>query len=439
MNEFFTKTEPLSGRIKQRYSDFIVEEIKPNGKKCEVKRFDREFSKREINEFRVPEKPINAGKETDSVIVEMEKINTETNQALAIISRGLSMGKTRLGYAGLKDKRGITCQRISIYEPDINKLERFNVKGMELRNPEWGSRIELGDLKGNAFKIVIRDIEKSETEIREILTKFFEAAQKGVPNYFGMQRFGGKRMITHRVGKSLLTRNYEEAVMLYLTETYEEEKPFEKEARLSLAKTRDFKTAMRNFPMELRTEKAMLNELCKADNASRENLENAGLVVKSETNKFKNALNSLPKKMRYLFTHAYQSFLFNEMLSKRIEMLGDKALEPVEGDILEDGEPTIILPGFEVEHAQGIMGEIEKQVLVEEGITLQSFRNNEQSELSSKGARKKITLKIINPKIISIGADDFNEGKRKAEISFELGKGEYATTVLRELLKEEIF
>jgi len=421
MNDnFVTTTEALKAIFKQRYSDFIVEEIYiENGeeKKCEVKRFNIPFSERgDFYEMVVPKENT-----TENLIVELEKINTETTRALQLIARGTSVSHKRIGYAGLKDKRGITCQRISLFKPNIEKLQHFGVKGIELRNPSWGERIELGDLKGNNFTITLRGIEKSEEEVKSILEKFFSQAQKGLPNYFGNQRFGGKRQVTHKVGKLLLQEKYKEAIMLYLTETYAEEKVDMKNARINLSRTLDFARALKEFPREARQEKAILNVLVK------------------EPNNFTGAFGSLPKKMRYLFVHAYQSYIFNKIIEKRIDLLKEKWLNEISGDILEDGVQTALLPGFESTFSEGKSGEIEKKVLDEERMNFEDFKARGMGEISSKGMRKAIAVKPENFNLIKICDDEFNEGKKAATFSFFLSKGNYATTIMRELIKEEIF
>jgi tRNA pseudouridine13 synthase len=420
--EFITNTKALKARVKQRYSDFIVEETyKKNNKheKCLVSRFNTPWEKREKPEaMKVPENK----EEKEHLILELEKINTDTNKALALISRGIGVSKNRIGYAGLKDKRAITSQRISIFKPNIKLVERFGVKGLELRNPKWGERLELGDLIGNDFLITLRNISQDEKEIKEIIEKFSEEIKDGIPNFFGTQRFGGKRMITHKVGKFLLDDKYKEAIMLYLTETFEEEKEDIKNARINLAKTNDFAQALKEFPRECRTEIAILNKLVK------------------EPNNYSGALNALPKKIRFLFVHAYQSWIFNKIIEKRIELFGKKALSPIEGDVLDkEGKVLSLLPGFESEFAEGKAGEIEKEIMKEEEMKFEDFRVKGQSELSSKGNRKEIALFPKNFELVKIFDDEFNEGKKACELKFFLSKGNYATTVLRELIKEEIF
>lgn len=418
--KFLTTTKALKGRVKQRYSDFIVEEVylENKEKKCEVKRFNIPFEERKKTKpMEIPENNENK----KNLILTLEKINTDTNYAISQIARGTSVSKTRIGYAGLKDKRAITSQRISIYEPNIEKIKKFGVRGLEIRDPVWGERIELGDLIGNEFTITIRNISETPEEIKKIINEFDKQIKNGIPNFFGTQRFGGKREVTHLVGKELLKENYKEAIMLYLTKTFEEEKEEIKKARINLAKTLNFKNALKEFPNECRQEKAILNSL-----------------VKDQDN-FLGAFKTLPKKTQYLFTHAYQSYLFNKIIEKRMELLKENPLLATKEDDVNEETVLANLIGYETKFSSGIMGEIEKEILKKEEIDFNFFKVKSLSELSSKGSKKEISLFVKNFKLEKIFDDEFNEGKKAITISFFLTKGNYATTVLRELIKEEIY
>lgn len=436
---FFTKTPGIGGRIKKRISDFLVKEITPEGETLQIKAFAEERQKI------VTEKnwPQNNGKEQLSLT--MEKFNLDLNDAVRTVSRGLGVSGKRIGYAGMKDKRAISVQKISIWRPDYEKIKAFNSRFVDLRDAEWSdTRIELGDLWGNEFEITVREIELDEKETEKRIIDCFEEMKKGIPNYFGLQRFGGIRAITHLVGKELLKGNIESAVMLYLTATAPEEDEETKNARQELSSTRDFSLASKKFPNRLRYERAIIHHLCKYPKD------------------FAGAFSKLPKKLRIMFTHAYQSHLFNKIINKRItEGLG---LKPSEGDILEDGIPTAPLVGFETTFAGGKAGEIEQQVLEEEEMELSEFKLKKLSELSSKGTRKPIALFPQQMELLKVTDDELNKGlcglspadslsrerlgenneskqakefMAKAIVSFKLTKGNYATTVIREIMKKE--
>ena len=412
-NFFSTKSGGIGGLIKRRYSDFVVEEAQQDGSVCGAMRFTEKGTHLEE---RVVVPPVEAGK--DQLCLDLEKINKDTNFVIRDITRFLQCSKSRIGYAGMKDKRAVTCQRISIFRPNAERLEMFGSRGIQLRNPKWEKeRLDLGMLRGNRFTVTIRDIAFGEEEIREMIEASFREMESGIANFFGEQRFGGIRQITHVVGKEFIKGRFREGVMLYLTHAVEGEEETILNARKRLAETGDYAEATRLFPDKFSYERSMIHHLCKYPND------------------FVGAFANLPKKLRYLFTHAYQSYLFNRIIEERLRQ--GIGLNKAEGDILIDGQPSAPLFGFESAFAEGKPGEIEKQVLEEEGVKLEEFRVKKMPELSSKGARKSIVLKPENLRLVSIMDDEFYPGKKAATISFELTKGNYATTVLRELMKAD--
>jgi tRNA pseudouridine13 synthase len=411
---YLTSTPGLLGELKKRIADFCVEEILPNGEVCRIEQLDKDPPQRVP--ITIPENP--NPRKFDQLHIWMEKFNTETTFAIRNLSRGTGGSIKRIGYAGLKDKRGITCQRISLWQPNVEKLKGFMVKGMALHHATWSAqRIDLGDLRGNRFTITIRNIALSPEEIQQRMETFHGQIMHGVPNYYGEQRFGGFRNITHRVGKLLLQNKIEEGIMLYLTSPSEGEEDFARAAREHLAATRDFDAALREYPLNCHFERAMIAHL------------------QVDPKDFLGAFRRLPPKTRYLFTHAYQSDLFNQIIAERLRR---KLMYPIEGDILEGNIPTGPLVGSKTIRAKGLAGEIESAVLEKEKLSPELFWHAEIPELSSFGARKPMLLRIHDFQWNEIGEDTFNPGKQKVVVKFWLDKGVYATSALRELLKTPV-
>lgn len=411
-NDFYTKTSGIGGRIKKRIADFKVKEIALDKSVCDIQCFGSEGEKQFV------EKNWPQSQTGEQLVLTMEKYNIDLNNAVRELSRKLFLSKKRFGYAGMKDKRAITSQKISIWQPDLEKVKDFSSKFICLREAQWSNkRIELGDLLGNEFEITIREIDLDKKETRKRILECFKEIGNGIPNFFGLQRFGGIRPVTHLVGKELIKGRIESACMLYLTATAPEENKETKEARENLAKTYDFSKASKEFPNELRFERAMIHYLCKYPKD------------------FAGAFSTLPKQLRIMFTHAYQSHLFNRVIEKRLG--AGLLLTPQKGDILLDGVPTAPLYGFESTLATSEPGEIEKQVLEEEEIELKEFKLKTLSELSSKGKRKQLALFPKKMKLLKVEDDEFTDKRTKAVVSFELTKGNYATTVVAEIMKKE--
>ncbi len=395
MLEFLSKDKGTGGEIKTFYKDFIVEELSYDNHRCKVEYFLE--GPAENPSLKIPENPNNF----DYLLFDLEKYNTELNFALKKISAFCGVSRKRIHYAGLKDKRAITCQRVSFYKPP-ERLSSFSSKTLCLKNPVWSqNQIDLGMLKGNFFKIKIRNVEY-----------FPPALPSSFPNYFGSQRFGGVRQITHKVGKEFLKGNFKDAVLLYLTHTNEKEHEDIKQARQNLKETLDFKKALKEFPKKYRFERAILNHLS------------------SHPSDFIGAFRSLPKAIRYLFVHAYQAHLFNQILSLRLKKYS--SLEPIEGDILEDNVPVIPLFGFNSSFSKGEAGKLEKEVLKKEGISLLDFKVSSFPELSSKGSYRKIKAEARELSF------DLNKDEKILSLSFFLEKGTYATSYLREVMKKDI-
>ena len=121
------------------------------------------------------------------------------------------------------------------------------------------------------------------------------------PNYFGEQRFGSTRKNTHIIGEKILKRQFKEAVLDFLCNSEGEENKEASLARKELADTFDYTQALKNFPHYLRLERTVIAELEKNSNG------------------YINALKQLPRPTLLMFVHAFQSHLFNRMLSHRIE------------------------------------------------------------------------------------------------------------------------
>ena len=415
--KYITTTPAINGRIKEYCEDFIVSEIGVNyvtevkylpNKLLQEIDWDVVFAKKENNE--------------DFLIVTMEKNNLATTNALSQMARFLHTSKKRIGYAGLKDKRALTSQRISIYQPDKERLKKFYFKTIKIYDPIWGrDRVDIGDLLENKFIVTIRKIKDTSIPEIETIVKdcLAQVQEKGLINYFGEQRFGGSREITHRVGKLLMQNKYKEAILMYLTETNPLESQELREARTSLAADLDFGKHASSFPAQSGYESAMLNHLAR------------------NPEDFLGAIKVLPKSVQYLFIHAYQSYLFNELINKRLEL--GYGLERIDGDRVVNGKVQLQLFGFESTFSEGVAGELEKELFKKENLTFDMFYNKDYSVLSTKGEYRDIKTEARDLKLIEVSDDDRigNEGLKKLIISFTLSKGNYATVLLRELIKQE--
>ena len=420
INLYSTDTEGLGGRLRQEVEDFVV----------------REITNRE------------EGKEGKYLILEITKRDWDTHHLTRTLAKILQISQKRIGVAGTKDKRALTTQKISIFDIDASEVENIHLKDIELKVLGRSRKsIELGDLWGNDFRITIRDIASSPEETKKLLdmTTNEIQAQSGVPNFFGIQRFGSIRPVTHLVGKAIVEGDFEKAALLYIAEPFPDEPDDTKKARQFVKETLDFKEGLKIYPLRLGHERAMMNHLI------------------ANPNDFAGAFLVLPKNLYKMFVHGYQSYIYNIILCRRIEK-GLPLNQAVEGDIVcfknNAGLPdssktekvavdavaavnrlikrnrafiTAPLPGYSTEFASGIPGEIDQEVLQELKVPLEGFDITEIPEMSSKGTRREVLLQA-EPKF-ELAADELNPGKSKAVLEFMLPKGSYATIVLREYMK----
>ncbi len=413
---FLTKTEGIGGRLRKKPEDFVVEEIS-----AEIE-------------------PEDDGRYT---VARIRSENWETNRLVRKFARSLGISRRKIRFAGTKDKRALTTQYFQFEHPPEN-VRKINLQDVEILDVfRTNQKLEIGDLFGNTFSIVVKDIEMP---LDEAYMSSFETGTSiletgGFPNFFGIQRFGALRPVTHVVGKHIIKGDFEEAVMTYVANPIEGEPEEAYDARKELQEDHDFATALKNFPERLSFEKAILNHLVK------------------DGSDFIGALGQLPENLLLMFIHAYQSYLYNRILSKRMER-GLLLNQPVIGDCilpldrfgLPDHHNSIlvrsrnlekiakqianrkafvsaVLFGTESEYAEGEMGEIEREVIEGEDLENEDFFVQQMRRLSSKGMRREILAPLDDIEI--------RKGEDSLAFGFELNKGCYATSLLREFMKTD--
>jgi tRNA pseudouridine13 synthase len=416
MRCYLCDTDGTGGHLKTVPEDFVVKEISD------------------------PPREKEDGKYTIATVTTR---NWETNRLVRMLSRTMGISRERIGFAGTKDKRAITTQLMSFYgNPDLGKVD---LKDVSISGAYRGARgIQIGDLIGNSFEITVRDCSAPMSEIEGIISEDVRTIKKtgGFPNYFGVQRFGSVRPVTHLVGERLVRGDFEGAVRTYISFTTPEEEPELREKRESFAGRDDWDSMMKEMPENMSFERMLAGHLA----------ENPG--------DWSGAIEILPTNLQMMFVHAYQSCLFNEMLSRRMES-GLPLSMPVEGDIIipldSNGIPqhdnpilttqknidlvarqvrvgrafvTITLFGQDSILCEGEMGEIERKVIEEQKLSQEDFNIPELPRCSSKGSRREILCPLKDLKS-SIGEESYT-------LSFSLPKGNYATCLLREFMKSEM-
>lgn len=244
------------------------------------------------------------------------KENKDTQDSLTVIGRMLHVQPKNFGFAGTKDKRAITTQQVTVFKQSAAKMAALNQRlfGMRVGNFSYVDKaLVLGMLSGNRFTITLRGV-VAETD-KSIENAVKGLGESGFINYFGLQRFGSGSIATHNVGAALIRGEWKAAAELIL-DPREEDQPEVKEAREYFKKTGNVDGALHKFPRYLTAERAILGSL------------------KRDSKNYLQAICSIPRTLRLMYVHSYQSFLWNHAASYRAKTYGvDKV---VEGDLVYD-------------------------------------------------------------------------------------------------------
>lgn len=353
----------------------------------------------------------------------VEKRGLSTFGAVRALARFLGRRAIEFGYAGLKDADAVTRQWISIEHVDPARFDGFEhprVRVLERRLHT--NKLRVGHLRGNRFHLVLRDVAPAdEGTARAVLERL---AQRGLPNYYGPQRFG-RAGDSFELGRLLLAGDLG-TYLLRATET-------DPDSELGAALAGD-----RPLADDLaRRVKRRLGDPWRAlvERLQRGPCE-AGELVRR-----------VPAKLRQLHVSALQSRVFNAVLSRRMPAVdrlepGDLAWKhangavfAVEPDELEAaGEraarfelsPSGPIPGWRMTRAAGRPGALEDEELAALGLELASFKGVGFG-LDQKGARRPLRVPLGE---LAVGRDG-----GALRLRFALPKGSYATTVIEELSK----
>lgn len=394
----------------------------------------------------------------------LRKENLEMFEAVGSLAVKLGVIPSDFSYAGLKDKKAITYQamvvrkvtpeRLKNIEKEIEKkrMNVFNIRSVE-------DSLRLGQLKGNHFDIVIRNLKNQindSVNLRERILEAIESVKnKGFVNYYGPQRFGmGKKVHTDQIGLALLKNKVVKAVKLFLTPE-DLDDPVNR-AKKYFLQTEDAKGTLSLMPEFKVRERALL-----------ESLHRFGMTEEGCLQ----AWFSLPHSMRIFYVHAYSSKVWNEAASYRLATYGSRV---VEGDLVcldEDGDDEhlsnsrvhlvteeeessntytihqVVLPvlGYNIQYPENKVGLWYQEVLSRDGLQTCRFRVP-TLKLNVPGCYRKI---LKQPHNISYQLREEHDTDVKAEdshindatlsllISFDLDASCYATVCLREIMKHD--
>jgi len=145
----------------------------------------------QVEDFRVQELPaVKPGGQGTHLWLEIEKRNANTDWVAKQLSLSAGVPARDVGFAGMKDRRGVTSQwfSVALQEASDSAWENWAWPDIRILQAHLHTRkLKRGTLNGNRFRIVVRDLKGGFEGLEHLLTR---AASVGVPNYFGPQRFG---------------------------------------------------------------------------------------------------------------------------------------------------------------------------------------------------------------------------------------------------------
>jgi len=366
------------------------------------------------------------------VYVQIEKKGLGTREALDRIARALNVVRRDIGVAGLKDAHAVARQWISIEHIEPQRVEQLSVPDVRvLQTTRHTNKLKPGHLRGNRFVIRLRKLavplpQATQTgqEVLSIL------GRRGVPNYFGPQRFGNHHD-NHLLGKAVVQNNAAVFADLFLGHPRQEvDSPAVFQARRLYDEGR-YEEAARAWPGSFFDQRRALRALA---------------VGKGNKKK---VYYTVDKHLKSLFISAYQSDLFNRVLAARMPdidkmRLGDMAYKHINGACFRVEQPEVEQPrcdSFEISptgpllgerttRLTGPAGEIENPIL--DGENLSDMDMRQMKHFGSRGGRRPLRFQPRDAAVTS-GQDDLGP---YLELSFELDSGCYATALLAELTKD---
>ena len=357
----------------------------------------------------------------------IEKTGLSTERAIELIADALGLRRRDVGYAGLKDARAITRQMLSAEHVDPNRVAALSIPGVTvLRTERHTNKLKLGHLKGNRFSIKVRQADVFSIERVEAVLEVL--VRRGVPNYFGPQRFG-LRGDNGRVGLAAVKGDYDEALAVMAGRPADDDRGDILAARGHFD-AGNYQAAARAWPHPFNDRRQACRAMARFNGSARR------------------AWRSLRWQWRRMFLSAMQSELFNRVVARRLDTLdrvleGDLAMKHANGAVFRVNDPAAEQPraddfeisptgplvGRRMTEPQNVPADLEAEVLAKVGLSRAMLVNESGERID--GARRALRVRPEDAEA-TVGQDDHGQF---VQLCFSLSSGSYATVLMGEVCK----
>jgi tRNA pseudouridine13 synthase len=356
---------------------------------------------------------------------QLEKRGLGTPEAVQAICRKWKLRPRDVSYGGLKDRHALTKQFLTVVRGPHRGFRQPHLHVQYLGQLSRPFAPE--HVRGNRFTIVLREM--SPAGLRFAKQALVEAKVDGVANYFDDQRFGSVGPQGEFVARKLIDEDYEGALKLAILQPYEFDRPAQRAEKRILRECWGlWSTAQARLPRG--TARELVNHLVQ------------------QPGDFRGTFARLRDDIKSLYLAAYQSHLWNQILSRWLQnhcrreqltflqlQLGKqptpRRLEDAQRTQLQ--ERTLPLPSARLKlAAEDPLKPLYDAVLEEEGLTLAQMKLRHFREpFFAKGER----AAMLVPERLEheVEADELHRGTQKLLLRFDLPRGAYATMIVKRI------
>jgi tRNA pseudouridine13 synthase len=358
------------------------------------------------------------------VVHRLHKEKMSTPEALSVLARDCHVDRSKIAYAGLKDRQAVTEQFLTIERQAVElRLPNLRVQPVGTTDQPITSR----QSRGNAFTIVLRDLQPAQAaQLRRGLPSLVKT---GFPNYFDDQRFGCLRHGQGFPMRSVLLGDFERALQQLIAEP----SPVAISGDVKLKRTLQLRWG--DWEACLRIARGPAYQPLFE-------------YLLAHPDDFRGALEHVPLRQRVIQAFAYQSFLWNRAVSRMLRggVLSAQRLRlsTLAGDLLawkylaperEEKLRAMRTPLFGPDGDGG--SEPFRRAMIEEmqeaGLQRRNFVDNEVPGMVWREEPRDVLIKPTDVGEVHIEPDERNPGRVRATVEFALPRGAYATMLIKRL------